>query len=173
MSFLYIYDEFYPYNNYVKTTASKISNKLKEMITTLSGRDKENIILKYLYLKFDISPTDILFEKEIILKKNENDLLINDINKLNQNIPVQYVALSEFFLYKKFYINDKVLIPRPETEELVNLIIRREKKRKPINIIDIGNTMNIIDITHIIHIIHIIHVIQIIHIIQDYHRVLQ
>ena len=138
MSFLYIYDEFYPYNNYVKTTASKISNKLKEMITTLSGRDLENLITKYLYLKFDISPTDILLEKEIILKKNENDLLINDINKLNHNIPVQYVASSEFFLYKKFYINDKVLIPRPETEELVNLIIRREKKPRLINIIDIG-----------------------------------
>ena len=53
----------------MKTTASKISNKLKEMITTLSGRDLENIIVKYLYLKFDISPTDILLEKEIILKK--------------------------------------------------------------------------------------------------------
>ena len=122
----------------MKTTASKISNKLKEMITTLSGRDLENIIVKYLYLKFDISPTDILLEKEIILKKNENNLLINDVNKLNQNIPVQYVAASEFFLYKKFYINDKVLIPRPETEELVSLIIKREENRKSINIIDIG-----------------------------------
>ena len=138
MSFLYIYDEFYPYNNYVKTTVSKISNKLKEMITTFGGRDLENIIAKYLYLRFDISPTDILLEKEIILKKNENDLLINDVNKLNQNIPVQYVVSSEFFLYKKFYINDKVLIPRPETEELVSLIIKREKNRKSIDIIDIG-----------------------------------
>ena len=122
----------------MKTTVSKISNKLKEMITTFGGRDLENIIAKYLYLRFDISPTDILLEKEIILKKNENDLLINDVNKLNQNIPVQYVVSSEFFLYKKFYINDKVLIPRPETEELVSLIIKREKNRKSINIIDIG-----------------------------------
>tara|TARA_Y100000768_G_scaffold380823_1_gene358528 strand:+ start:5777 stop:6610 length:834 start_codon:yes stop_codon:yes gene_type:complete len=122
----------------VKIPISKINNKLKEMITAYSGRDLDNLIIKYFFLRFNISSTDIALDKYVTLKKDQADLLIEDIKKINNNIPIQYVTYSEFFYYKKFTLNKHVLIPRPETEELVSIIIKKEKDNKLKNIIDIG-----------------------------------
>ncbi len=122
----------------MKVPISKISNKLKEMITTYSGRDLDNLIIKYFFLKFNISSTEIALDKDITFTRNDEILLIEDIKKLNNNIPIQYVTYSEFFYYKKFNLNEHVLIPRPETEELVSIIIKKEKDNNLKKIIDIG-----------------------------------
>lgn len=56
--------------------------------------------------------------------------------------PVQYVLGYTWFMGKKFNVNEHVLIPRPETEELVNCIIEKEHAEKitntPFKILDIG-----------------------------------
>ena len=122
----------------MKVPISKISNKLKEMITTYSGRDLDNLIIKYFFLKFNISSTEIALDKDITFTRNDEILLIEDIKKLNNNIPIQHVTYSEFFYYKKFNLNEHVLIPRPETEELVSIIIKKEKNNSLKKIIDIG-----------------------------------
>ena len=108
------------------------------MITAYSGRDLDNLIIKYFFLRFNISSTDIALDKHVTMKKDQADLLIEDIKKINNNIPIQHVTYSEFFYYKKFTLNEHVLIPRPETEELVSIIIKKEKDNKLKNIIDIG-----------------------------------
>ncbi|MFL2990412.1 MAG: peptide chain release factor N(5)-glutamine methyltransferase [Cytophagales bacterium] len=108
------------------------------MITTYSGRDLDNLIIKYFFLKFNISSTEIALDKDITFTRNDEILLIEDIKKLNNNIPIQHVTYSEFFYYKKFNLNEHVLIPRPETEELVSIIIKKEKDNNLKKIIDIG-----------------------------------
>ena len=90
----------------MKTTVSKISNKLKEMITTFSGRDLENIIAKYLYLRFDISPTDILLEKEInyllALNPRLKEISENDLSKLAKRSMIkEIIRKSEILKYKE------------------------------------------------------------------------
>ena len=122
----------------MKVPISKISNKLKEMITTYSGRDLDNLIIKYFFLKFNVSSTEIALDKDITFTRNDEILLIEDIKKINNNIPIQHVTYSEFFYYKKFNLNEYVLIPRPETEELVSIIIKKEKDNNLKKIIDIG-----------------------------------
>jgi release factor glutamine methyltransferase len=56
--------------------------------------------------------------------------------------PVQYVLGEAWFLDRKFHVNESVLIPRPETEELVMLAIETLQQKgfqdKPISILDIG-----------------------------------
>lgn len=59
--------------------------------------------------------------------------------RLQQHEPVQYVLQEAWFYGMPLYVDKNVLIPRPETEELVAWIIQEAKDQKPeIQILDIG-----------------------------------
>lgn len=60
------------------------------------------------------------------------------LNELLQHKPVQYVLNETWFYKRRFYVNENVLIPRPETEELVEWVIKEVQSKKKLKIIDIG-----------------------------------
>ncbi|WP_163539109.1 peptide chain release factor N(5)-glutamine methyltransferase [Gracilibacillus sp. YIM 98692] len=64
-------------------------------------------------------------------------------------IPVQHLTGEEEFFGRTFQVNQDVLIPRPETEELVDRVIRlvREKGWKSATFVDVGTGSGIIAIT--------------------------
>src|SRR5580765_4030563 len=64
--------------------------------------------------------------------------------RLKKNEPVQYVLGEAWFAGMKFKVNKNVLIPRPETEELVDWIVKESQKSNPESIRD--KSQNIIDI---------------------------
>lgn len=61
-------------------------------------------------------------------------------------IPIQHLTGYEHFYGRKFYVNEHVLIPRPETEELVERVIF-EVGAKPASIVDLGTGSGVISIT--------------------------
>jgi release factor glutamine methyltransferase len=72
------------------------------------------------------------------LKQNELDSIKSMINKRIERIPLQYIFGQVEFYDLNFFVNSDVLIPRPETEEIVDLIIKDANKEKELNILDIG-----------------------------------
>ncbi|WP_020529472.1 peptide chain release factor N(5)-glutamine methyltransferase [Flexithrix dorotheae] len=60
------------------------------------------------------------------------------LDRLRANEPVQYILGETEFFDLTFKVNPTVLIPRPETEELVSLIIRENKHKQNLKIMDIG-----------------------------------
>lgn len=79
------------------------------------------------------------------------DTFKRDVAKhVETGIPVQHLLGYEMFYGRKFSVNEHVLVPRPETEELVHCVIENEKKRleseRP-TIIDIGTGSGIIATT--------------------------
>ncbi len=59
------------------------------------------------------------------------------ITRLLQHEPIQYILERAWFYYKFFNVNPSVLIPRPETEELVHLILKTIDQDK-ISVLDVG-----------------------------------
>ena len=75
----------------------------------------------------------------IDLEFSEQELMIWNtiLEKLKLEIPIQYIIGTTSFFGLDFNVNENVLIPRPETEELVDLIIKNCNSKTP-KIIDIG-----------------------------------
>jgi release factor glutamine methyltransferase len=61
-----------------------------------------------------------------------------DLERLIQSEPIQYIHGLTLFFDLKLKVTKDVLIPRPETEELVNMIIEKYKSYSNLSIIDIG-----------------------------------
>jgi release factor glutamine methyltransferase len=120
-----------------------------------------NSKLKGLYPENEIkSFTRLILEKltgysfaEIIVNKNtqfsqeQHKFIENFIDKLQNNVPIQYILGETEFFGLPFYVNESVLIPRPETEELVDWIRNDNNRNADLQILDIGTGSGCIAIT--------------------------
>lgn len=70
------------------------------------------------------------------LSESEILLFLNGVKELKKNRPVQYVVGSTWFYNQEFLVEEGVLIPRPETEELVDWVVSEETAKK--SFVDVG-----------------------------------
>ena len=127
---------------------SELSNFIDiNLIDIFSKRKKENIVKKYLSLYLNISNSDIILNKSIQWSDMDKAKLRNHLTKINKGEPIQYVIKKEFFYNYILKVTEDVLIPRPETEELVSNIINIEKINKKLKILEIGTGSGCIAIT--------------------------
>lgn len=85
-----------------------------------------------------LSKVDVALNPEIELTKEEKNKFEDYIKKLKNNEPIQYLIGTTEFYGLTFNVNPNVLIPRPETEELVNWIISENQNKHRLSILDIG-----------------------------------
>ena len=113
--------------------------KLK-MISELSSiyeMDELNSVFNLLsedYLK--IPRSKILLADEIDLNESNQNLFSSALERLKTHEPIQYVLEKTTFMNLEFKVNSSVLIPRPETEELVRLMLKEDLDGK--EVLDIG-----------------------------------
>ena len=93
------------------------------------------IILKELC---DIDPIKIALDPTFNLSSKSKDTLLESINMIIEDYPIDYLINKKNFYGIDFYIDENVLIPRPETEELVDWLINDN--------IDIKDKKNVIDL---------------------------
>jgi len=84
--------------------------------------------------------TERLINKQLPLTATQRDQLQIFTVQLMQHKPVQYVLHEAWFAGLKLYVDENVLIPRPETEELVETIVSdiRSLRQKNLSVLDIG-----------------------------------
>lgn len=88
---------------------------------------------------FGVTKTDIVINKDRKLSESDLLLVIYAVKELKKNKPLAYIIGEWEFFGLSFFVNEHVLIPRPETEELVQLIIDENNENPPKNILDIGS----------------------------------
>ena len=133
------------------------SNKLQDLIdfynTELSSvyePGEINVLVKEAcrhYIGF--SAADVTARKNENLNQSDILKLYDCCKDLKKNIPLQYILGETIFYGLTFKVNPRVLIPRPETEELVELILKDCEKltETTLDILDIGTGSGCIPIT--------------------------
>ena len=82
------------------------------------------------------SRTEILAFGNTVFPEDKQELLNKVIKQKIAGLPLEYIFNSADFLGRKFYVDERVLIPRPETEELI-LKAQKKLKTAPKNILDL------------------------------------
>ena len=77
---------------------------------------------------------------------------LENMQKRENYCPLEYLLNSASFYSRDFYVDDRVLIPRPETEILVDLIISFSKELNQPTIVEVGTGSGIISILLALHV---------------------
>lgn len=85
-----------------------------------------------------MSRLEIALAPEFMLNNEQVIAFELALKRLKKHEPVQYITGETEFFGFKFQVNKNVLIPRPETEELVEWIIKDFGKNENLKILDIG-----------------------------------
>lgn len=97
--------------------------------------------------KFGLNRTNYQLRKTAIVNEADKAEVLSILQDLKKHRPIQYILNKADFYGEVFQVNESVLIPRQETEELVDLIIKNHKSSQNLKIIDIGTGSGCIPIT--------------------------
>ncbi|HEL9598778.1 TPA: peptide chain release factor N(5)-glutamine methyltransferase [Streptococcus suis] len=100
------------------------------------GEEAESLSFTFRGLK-GLNFTEFLLLLRQEVSPDDQELLNHIFQQLSQHRPAQYIIGKADFHDLEFAVDERVLIPRPETEELVDLILQ-ENSRAGLRILDIG-----------------------------------
>ena len=111
-------------------------------LDTIYGVDEVNSFFNILIKHYlNLNRIALVLEPDLTLSKPEEQPLFEALSRLKNNEPVQYIIGETEFFGLPFKVNKHTLIPRPETEELVEQILKTvilDESKKSIKILDIG-----------------------------------
>ena len=123
--------------------AKDLKDIFHKELDAIYGKDE---VARFFYLSIEhhlnVARIQLILDSEFTLTKDETDVFFTILEDLKQQKPIQYILGETEFYGLQFSVNENVLIPRPETEELVDWIMKDSKLKsqnsEPIKILDIG-----------------------------------
>lgn len=120
---------------------NKAENKLKESGIKSAHLDALLLLEFVLHKKRE----HLLAHPEIALNRPSAERLEKILEQRCARFPLQYITNNAHFYGYEFYVNEHVLVPRPESESFINLLLL--KHRRFDNVIDVGTGSGILGIT--------------------------
>lgn len=116
------------------------TKKLKQKNISSAAIDAEILLLEALNKKRykKLNKSWLYINSNYELNKNEKELFNDFINQRLKHKPVAYIINRKEFYGYDFYVDENVLIPRPETEIIIEKVLKILAIDKKFNIIDIG-----------------------------------
>lgn len=114
---------------------------IQELLSIYDAGEAESFFYLILEEKKQLKRIDLALNPDLTFSNEEIQLWNSILEQLKKEIPIQYLLGKTSFYGLEFEVNENVLIPRPETEELVDWIIESWKSEvgsQKIKILDIG-----------------------------------
>lgn len=114
---------------------------IKELSPFYDAYEAESFFYLILEDKHKLRQIDLALNHDLTFSEADFTVWNSILEELKKEVPIQYLLGKTHFYGLDFEVNENVLIPRPETEELVEWIINENKaidKKKKVKILDIG-----------------------------------
>jgi len=121
-------------NGYIKNFGAQLG-------TLYDEGETEAMMLMLIENVLNRNRTQLSAESHLRFSESELSTIHSAIARLKNSEPLQYVLGKAWFCNMEFEVNNMVLIPRPETEEIVEWTVNELKKLdsiSPLNLLDIG-----------------------------------
>ncbi len=104
--------------------------QLKDRLQPLYDAN-EAVAITHIFLEYitGLNKSDRLLKKDSLFTERQQEQFDAKSKQLTKGKPVQYVTNSAWFMGREFLVNENVLIPRPETEELVQWVLEDSKSK--------------------------------------------
>ncbi|MES2574028.1 MAG: peptide chain release factor N(5)-glutamine methyltransferase [Bacteroidota bacterium] len=117
------------------------SHFIQELSSIYDDGEAESFFYLILEDKKQLKRIDLALHPDLTFSEDEIQVYDSILEQLKLEIPIQYLLGKTSFYGLEFEVNENVLIPRPETEELVEWILESQKskvKSRKLRILDIG-----------------------------------
>lgn len=130
------------------TTIAQLNTELRTLLTPSHAEEAATLARNLIIDTLDMTLTEYLMQSDKAIDPHTADDLRKKAMRLANNEPLQYVTGKAYFASRTFEVNPHTLIPRPETEQLTDLICNDNKdSQAPQKILDIGTGSGCIAIT--------------------------
>ena len=114
---------------------------IQELTPLYDAGEAESFFYLILEAKHQLQRVDLALQPDLVFSDEEIVIWNFILEQLKKEIPIQYILGVTHFYGLEFEVNSAVLIPRPETEELVDWIVLKSKiknQKSKLKILDIG-----------------------------------
>lgn len=129
-------------------SAKSLWNAVRTQVSSSAASPQESAAIAQALLEHicGLSSVDTVVDKFCVLRTEQLAFLKKALERLSRHEPLQYILEKAYFLGRPFKVNPTVLIPRPETEEMVAAILS-EILPEQSSVLDVGTGSGCIAIT--------------------------
>ena len=124
--------------NMVYTSTLSLYRKIRDEIESVYGPEADMLAMLIVEDVSGFSSTDILTDHKFQTGPNFRSTILKYILQLKKQVPIQHILGKAYFYNNVYEVNECTLIPRPETEELVQMVIDYSQDKQPQRVLDIG-----------------------------------
>ena len=120
-------------------TVKKIRAQFLKLLSPQYTQDEIGMHVEMLCEAYlDFTPAQVVLNLNEVLSPEKKAQFQAALSALQENIPIQYIIGTVMFAGLTLDVDERVLIPRPETEELVHWLLATDDNEAPLNVLDIG-----------------------------------
>ena len=132
----------------MNNTWLKLENAYQETLAILYPKEEiKQLFLMAIESIAQVKPNNYILVRNNEVAEKEQDAMLTILKELHAGKPIQHILQEAYFYGEIYKVSEHTLIPRPETEELVHVILQDHKEQRSLRVIDVGTGTGCIPIS--------------------------